>query len=235
MELIKTYVENLDDEMGGGIPKGHVVLISGTPGSMKSSLILSIMYNNMKKNNLKSLYLSIEENKESLDMCMSRLGMGDVDEKKLSIVDIGRLRIEHSEADEAKDWLKILKEYIIRRIKEERFDILAIDSLTALYSLTELRHPRKELFHFFGFLKSLKITTLLISEIAGSSQDGMLGLFKEDYLADGIILLKLHEVGDTDIQLRIRCVKMRHQKHYHGYQALIYRDGKFMATPVISD
>ena len=45
-ELLRTYIEGLDEELGGGIQKGHVVLVSGTPGTMKSSSILYMMYQN---------------------------------------------------------------------------------------------------------------------------------------------------------------------------------------------
>ncbi|PJB22140.1 MAG: hypothetical protein CO114_01620, partial [Euryarchaeota archaeon CG_4_9_14_3_um_filter_38_12] len=36
MKRIKTYVEEFDKIVDGGIPAGSVVLVSGTPGSMKS-------------------------------------------------------------------------------------------------------------------------------------------------------------------------------------------------------
>ena len=45
VERLKTYIERFDQELGGGIPKGHVVLVSGTPGTMKTSLVFSIIYN----------------------------------------------------------------------------------------------------------------------------------------------------------------------------------------------
>jgi len=35
---ISTYVEGLDEILGGGFPVGHVVLLSGLPGTMKSTL-----------------------------------------------------------------------------------------------------------------------------------------------------------------------------------------------------
>ena len=43
---VKTYIQGLDEQMSGGVPKGHVVLISGMPGTMKSSVAFNILYNN---------------------------------------------------------------------------------------------------------------------------------------------------------------------------------------------
>lgn len=231
--MIRTYIEGFDEILGGGIPDGHTVLISGNPGTMKSSVCLNLLYNNQKFDKRKGLYISLEEGKESLLTSMKKLKIGEFEEKNMFIVDLGKLRIEYDEVDRAQDWLKIITEYITRRVKEDGFKIVVLDSLTALYSLIELDNPRQELFHFFGFLRKQGVTTLLISEMTPGSD--AYGPYREDFLADGNILLRLHEVGDTDIQLRIRCMKMRHANHHRGYFALIHRGDRFMVTPVISE
>ena len=46
---IRTYVTGLDNRIEGGIPKGHIVLIAGESGSMKSSLAWNILYNYAKE------------------------------------------------------------------------------------------------------------------------------------------------------------------------------------------
>ena len=74
-DKIKTYVNGLDPRLEGGIPKGHIVLISGTSGSMKSSLTFNIGYNYALDGFGKVLYISLEQNKESLIMHMTKLGM----------------------------------------------------------------------------------------------------------------------------------------------------------------
>jgi len=48
-ERVKTHVDGLDELVGGGIPKGHVVLISGLPGTMKSSLTYAILHRNAQE------------------------------------------------------------------------------------------------------------------------------------------------------------------------------------------
>lgn len=232
--MIQTYIEGFDYELGGGIPEGHTILLSGTPGTMKSSLALNILYNNMKNADKKCLYISLEESKKSLTKMMKNLGMDEFDEEQLFIVDLGKLRLDYKEADEELDWFNILYGYLKRRVEEEGVSIVAIDSITALYSLVNLKNPRQELFHFFGFLKSLEITTILITEMPYGSVD-MVYPYREDFLTDGNLLLKLHDVGETDVQLRIRCVKMRHTNHQRGYFALMHRGNRFMVTSVISD
>lgn len=233
-ERIRTYVEGLDERFGGGLVKGHVILLSGTPGTMKSSLALSILYNNAKHDDRKVLYISIEESRESLLRAMRSLGFTEMDENKMFIVDIGRLRLEHADADAGRDWFRILKEYLRRKVDTDGVEMVVIDSLTAIYALTTMENPRQQLFHFFGFLKSLGVTTILISE-TDVGEDARFGPHHEEYLTDGTILLKFVDVGETDVQLRMRIVKSRHSKIYHGDLTMIFKDGKFTVTPPLTD
>ena len=230
---IKTYIQGLDERVGGGFKKGHVILLAGSPGAMKSSLALNLAYNNAKNDGMKVLYISIEESRESLMLAMKSLGMNPMDESKLMIIDLGKLRLEHTDADAGRDWFKILKEYLRKKVDTEGIQLVVIDSLTAIYALSNMQNPRQDLFHFFGFLKRLGITTILISETQGNKSE--FGPHHEEYLADGTILLRFVDVGDVDVQLRIRIVKMRHTKIHHGDLALHFRDGVFTVTTPITE
>lgn len=230
---IKTYVQGLDQHLDGGLRHDHAILLAGSPGTMKSSLALHLAYNNAKYDGLKVLYITVEESRESLLTAMKSLGMNPQDETKMMIIDLGKLRLEHTDADSGRDWFKIIKEYLRKKVDTEGVQLVVIDSLTAVYALTEMKNPRQELFHFFGFLKRLGITTILIAETQGGKGD--FGPHHEDYLADGTILLRYVDVGDVDVQLRLRIVKMRHTKIYHGDLVLLFRDGEFTVTNPITE
>lgn len=233
MDRVKTYVDGFDDLLGGGIPEGSVVLVAGTPGTMKTALTFSLLYENVKAGS-KALYISLEESQEDLRAAMSDLGLADLDDLELYILDIGKIRLEHKEEELAKNWLEILQKYIEQRVRMNGFDLVAVDSLEALYSLSRLDHPRRDLFHFFGFLKGLDATTFLISEVS-TANDGRIGRYDEEFLADGILYLRHFEKGETDVQLRLRCVKMRRTRHEQGYFALIREKGRFQITRAISE
>ena len=232
MDRVHTYIDGFDEALGGGIPKGHVVIVSGSPGTMKTSVTFSILYNNVKAGS-KGLYISLEDSQDDLKGAMEDLGMGGIDGMELYILDVSKIRLEHKDEELNKNWLEILTKYIEQRVKVNHFDLVAIDSLAALYSLNQMENPRRELFHFFGFLRSLDATTLLISEVP-TGENGRLSKYDEDFLADGVLYLRLTEVGGTDVQLRLRCVKMRRTKHDHGYFALIREDGRFQIARAIS-
>ena len=233
MDRLKTHVEGFDESLGGGIPRGSIVLVAGTPGTMKTALTFSILYENVKAGS-KALYISLEESQEDLRASMTELGMTGLDAMELYILDIGKIRLEHRDEELSKNWLDVLRKYIDQRVRVNGFDLVAIDSLAALYSLSHFDHPRRDLFHFFGFLKSLGATAFLISEVS-AADGGRISSFGEEFLTDGILVLRHFEKGETDVQLRMRCVKMRRTRHEHGYYALIRNNGKFQITRAISE
>src|SRR3989442_4094295 len=171
MDRVKTYIQGFDEALGGGVPKGHVVLVSGSPGTMKTSLTFSILYNNVKAGS-KGLYISLEESNEDLKGAMDDLGMSGIEHMELYILDVSKIRLEHKDEELNKNWLDILMKYIEQRVKVNHFDLVAIDSLAALYSLNKMENPRRGLVHFFGFLKSLGAATFLISEVPSRGNDG---------------------------------------------------------------
>ena len=226
VERIRTYVDGLDDVLGGGIPSGHVVLLAGPSGTMKSSLSLYILLNNWNRDDIKGVHISFEERKESLLKSMESMGI-DLKGKDL-IVDIGRLRFERQEVDEAGDWIKVLEEYVEKRVKKDGVSLVAIDSLNSLYSLSHLEDHRKSLFRFFTFLREIGATTILISE--WEEEGGF--PHHEDYLADGVFFVNFRERSTGEVDLQIRCAKLRHSNHSRNYFKLIFRNGKFYIEPL---
>ncbi|HYS71991.1 MAG TPA: ATPase domain-containing protein [Thermoplasmata archaeon] len=219
---VRTFVEGFDDALEGGIPAGHVVILAGPSGSMKTSLALSMLHHNRREAGLKGLYISLEEGRESLLRTMERLGMKPEED---FIVDIGKLRTEHEDVETARDWLTIIKEYLTRRLEKGGVGLVVIDPVNSLYSLAELHNPRRDLFHFFTYLRGLEVTTLLIAEAEGPN--GFPN--HEEFLADGAITLSYANEADGHVELQIRCVKMRHANHTRDYFRLEFEDGRFRA------
>ncbi len=230
--LLQTYVDGLDRALGGGIPRGSTVLVAGTPGTMKTSLILWMMHENARLNGVKSLYVSLEQDMDSLKAGAARMGMKNLHEANVYILDMGQLRRGLQRSESSKDWFTILFEIIKEAVSATGYGVLALDSLEALYALSEIKTPRREMFHFLSSIKELGLTTFLIAEQPfGSTR---LAQWGEDFLADGILNLRQVEVGETDVQLRLRCIKMRWMNHDHNALALNHDGQKFFVTHVIS-
>ena len=224
ISLLPTHVEGLDNALGGGIPRGSVVLVAGNPGTMKTSLVFNILYHNARAGS-RALYVTLEQSAENLKTAMKRFGLGGFKEHQVYILDIGKLRLALNRKEMTRDWIEILLEIVKEAVTTNAYDILALDSLDALYSLMGLHSPRRELFHLFGSLKEMGLTVFLISEVPfGSSQ---ITQFGEDFLADGIIYLKHVENGQNEIQLKLRCMKMRMVKNEATYLTLAHDENGF--------
>ncbi len=219
--LIPTFVEGLDTALGGGIPAGHVVLLHGPTGTMKTSLALYVLAKNQAQG-LRCLHLSLEEDRGSLRRTLSGLGLETED----FIVDIASLRAEHGVAEEPGDWLDILLAYLQRKA-QDGLDLLALDPLDALFDMARIRAPRQALFRFFHFLRDAEITALLIVEDPSFPRG-------EDRVADGVWEVTQRELEGGLVSLWTRFVKMRHAMHSRDFHRLEFRDGVFRARPLLS-
>jgi KaiC/GvpD/RAD55 family RecA-like ATPase len=226
--LYKTYINGFDRELGGGIPEGHVVLISGSPGTMKSTVAYNILYNNIKKKNVNGAFISLEQSRKSLLFHMSRTGMKEDLGKKLTILDLVRIRKNVKDL-KAKNWLDIIKKHLLLLKKQNPYQILVIDSLPVLEIISGVQDRRTELFYFFEWLRDLNVTTFIVCEV--SSDPNV--LHDEEFLADGIIYLSMEKVGEIDIHRRIRCIKMRGMDHSTNVFTLELKDRTFRVTQTI--
>jgi circadian clock protein KaiC len=232
-ELIKTYIIGFDEKLGGGIPEGSVVLVVGEPGTMKSSVAFNILFHNASQANVQGLYISLEQSRESLMDHMTGLNMDiSVCEDNVNILDLGLIRKNLTMlADQS--WMHVFKMYVENLQKSHDFRLLVLDSLPVLELLAEFKSPRADLFHFFEWLRDQEITTFLISEMSQASP--AYAKYDEDFLADGIIHVKMEKVDDINIQRRIRCVKMRSANHSPNFFTLLFHDGTFEVTKVIGE
>jgi len=235
IERVKTYIHNFDEYIQGGVPKGHVILISGTPGTMKSSVCYSILYNNAKHHGTRSVYMTLEQSKENLLQQMNLMGLSDpVVQEKVYVLDLATIRKNVTEMMSKGSWLQVFKMYAETIKKDQGYDLLVLDSLDVLEMAAQLNNDRRnDLFYLFMWLRNMGITSFLISE---TSPDQMFNSrFEEGYLADGVIALKLQNIGEADVQRRIRCIKLRSTNHKTGYFSLMFSDGMFRATQVINE
>ncbi len=232
MQTIPTYVEGLDKALGGGVPEGNAVLIAGGPGTMKSTLVYSILYKNALEG-IPGLFVSLEQRTPDIVAKMAQLGMPPLPEDKLYVMDMADIRMAFREKDKEKprDWLKILQKLFEEAVGAGGYRLFALDSLDVLYVIGSFKEVRKELFHFVNMLKELGFTPFLVGEIPLGSQ--MREGRPEDFLADGIIFTEQFPVGAMGVQLRARCVKMRGANHDRGYFLLDWDGGRFLARKAI--
>lgn len=100
-----------DRALGGGLVKGSLTLISGSPGVGKSTLLLQVMLSYSK--NIKVLYISGEESESQIKSRANRISKGI---QKMDLISENNI------------------DNIIAYLEKERVDVVAIDSVQTLIS-----------------------------------------------------------------------------------------------------
>ncbi len=231
-DIISTHNERLNSILGGGIPAGHVVLINGAPGTMKSSFAFHILHSAASHSNKKVMYFSLEQKRVSLIRQMGRMGMPMADTKEnLMVIDMVDLR--RSMAKDEGDWRSIILRYVKNVHAEMPFDIFVLDSLDSFKSIAQFEFNRQSMKDLFDWFKELKITVLFITERPLEALD--ISPQGETYLADGVIELLMPEIGDGKVYRWLRCVKMRGLQNDPRYYAFYLADGEFKFSLPLAD
>jgi KaiC/GvpD/RAD55 family RecA-like ATPase len=225
IQRVRTFVHGLDEKMEGGIPKGSVNLICGTAGTMKSSLAYSILYHNALSAGIPGLYVTLEQDPRSLLIHMEKLNMAK--EGAVDIVSFNDIK-EKVKERRVENWIQKLSGFLKEMKDEKKYELLVIDSLNALYSLTTIKDVRAEIYFFFKSLSDLGFTSFLISEMP--PEGGRYGEYGvEEFLSDGIIHLLFQRRGGilTSLERYIGIVKMRATNHDTHYFPLLYQNDRF--------
>lgn len=187
---VSTGVANLDMVLSGGFRPKSVILVSGNPGSGKTIFSTQFLLAGTRIGE-RGLYVSFTERKEDYYTNMETLGLdvNDPGEKGLfKFIDFPTL-------DE--EGMKEAADVVTKEIMDYQPRRLVVDSISAFTQSMSKAETRQFLHVLFGrILKDLDVTTLLIGEIQlGESKTGF-GV--EEFIADGVILLKYSRTGKTE-------------------------------------
>ncbi|WP_342764676.1 ATPase domain-containing protein [Thermococcus sp. Bubb.Bath] len=135
----ETGIPGMDELLGGGIYEGSITLIAGPTGSGKTILALNLA-SNLSKSGKKVLYIAYEESLAALRDTLEKLGLEE-NFRIVSMVPEGRTPVEY---------YALIRELV----EKEGFDVLVIDSLSAMQS------------HMDGkeFIKAVRYLQLLTKE-----------------------------------------------------------------------
>ena len=122
------------------------------------------------------------------------------------LIDANNPDVEDSSNKVGINWLDDIQKLIRDRVEFGDVNLVVLDSLNGLYALTEFTNARKELFHFFGFLREINVTSFLIVESIGNSQKiGEWGV--EHFLADGIFELGIIEEREPMRYIQVKKIR----------------------------
>lgn len=205
-------IDGLDQIFDSDIPKNSVVMITGVEGTVKSGFTFSLLSNYLEQSGEFGLYIILEQNKQNhLDNMKS---MGINISSNLMISDINDYRMDYS--DEDLDIVDLLGKTILMYKERygDKFTTIAIDSLSAMYSLMSVdsRELRKKVHHLFERIRREKITSFIIFEQMEMLNNTIQTTGMEGYIADGVIELGM-KLNQSDALRFLRVRKMRATKH----------------------
>ncbi len=187
-ERIKTGIEGLDRMLGGGPFKGSIMLVTGAPGSGKTTTGLHFIVEGARSNE-RGLFVSFEQSEEQLTRQGEAFGW-----KMKELLARGIMRIESyiPQPDNVEDiFLQI------QRHMEERFPSrLVIDSVTALNDLVPEDTYVQWVKAGESALRALGVTSLLTE--TGESI-GPVSNSEISSMADVILSLR-HVESDSDLK-----------------------------------
>ena len=235
VKLFRDSVTGLEKVFKTDIKAPAIVLITGPPGSMKTSFCYTIMSKYLEETGEFGLYTTLEETVQSHIRNMESLGF-DLS-MNMQISDFTDLReIDRVvEGGEDTDYLKFLEKMIVHFKGKygEKFTVFALDSLGALYSLMEDdTQMRKKMFYFFKMIRDNNLIAFIVMERQIGGESNLLG--NEGFLVDGIMMMGLDRSRGKLVRY-LQVEKMRASQHSMEKHAIEVGKGGLVVLGPIFD
>jgi circadian clock protein KaiC len=177
----KTGIPGFDELIEGGIPEGFVVVVTGPPGTGKTTLSLQFLFEGVK-NNERCIFFSFEENAEQLINHSIRFGW-DFGE----YIDKGYLEIFGFSRFSTEEIMEIIDIFKPKRI--------VFDSLNIFSDVTEFRRSTQ----WRNILKEIKEKKIICIAITEKQSDLSAKKFDDfDFMGDGLFFLDKKQNHELD-------------------------------------
>jgi KaiC/GvpD/RAD55 family RecA-like ATPase len=233
---IRTGIEGFDGLIEGGLLEGRQYLVSGSPGSGKTTFGVQFLVSGATQGEA-GAYVVLSESIGTIIEDMSRYSLNIDDlikKKKLFFLDIGP-NMKYGEFDEITSFItpsydqqtaespqnappspySVFKN-VESLVKQHDIKRLVIDSLSAIrFTTQEPANEERSINRFIRNLKNLGCTTLLLSELTKPDAYTI-----EQFASHGVVFL--HNFMDKGGMVRsLQIIKMRGTKHdceMHGIE-----------------
>ena len=207
MDTVPTGVDGLDEMLGGGVPRGHVVALLGSFGTGKTTFALQFLMQGLI-NGERGIFITLEEDVESI--LKTAAGYGWDLRSHLGDKTAGLIKLEPSDAKATATRVKSELPTFIKSFGAQR---IAIDSISLLSMMfPDEVERRTRLFALCDQIRKTGATAIVTAEVKDdnprSSRDGLV-----EYVSDGVISLRLVERSNGEVQPAVQIVKMRRVKH----------------------
>jgi len=218
---VTTGIEGLDELVGGGFPRGRVILVLGGPGAGKTILASQFLYRGISEYNENGIFVSLDESQNNYFSEMLKFGWDFkkaeeegkflfVDATRLSRVAILKEKMLKEETSSLRGkQLQIDKliEDLQAKIQQIGAKRVVLDTLASLfYRFMDPIERRTAGVDLIESLSDLGATTIVTTELSYLGLER--NLMDEEFLVHGVIMMQtLFSGGTTTRALQVE--KMR--------------------------
>lgn len=211
VERIPTFIPGLDALIQGGLQRGDFIILAGGVGCGKTTFAAQYVYNAINMLDEPAVFVTFEEDSESLRRNMSKFGinLGSLEKQgKLKLLDLEILESEGLGAN---------IDLILAALDKINGRRLILDSLTAFLTGAKDKFDYRFLTHLiYKTLKREGVTTMMTVS-KGQGMD-LVSNSVEEFVADGVFLLEPFLSESMELRTRFMVRKLRgadHSKKYH--------------------
>ncbi len=204
---VTTGVAGLDALMGGGIPAGDAILVSGPSGTGKSVLATQFIASGAR-NGEPGVIAVFEEHPREYLRRASELGFDLEELERDGSVKVLYLRPLDLSPDEA---LHAIRE-AVEELGARRVVIDSLSGFELALAPTFREDYRESLYRLVGALTGRGVTVMMTMEIVQSFTDLRFSPYIISFLSDNIILLRYVEIAGQ-LRKHLAIVKMRNSDH----------------------
>lgn len=222
IQRVPLGVPQLDSVIEGGLPKGSLILLAGTPGSGKTAFGAKFLYEGIAAYGEKGIYVSFAEAHDAFFAELERNGVDfkkSEEEGKFAFLDLLTSKSEG---------IATTTQLIVDAVTDLGAKRLVVDSFSAMaQAFPQVIEARSILHTILGkVIRQAGCTTLLIVEVPVGSE--RLGLGIEEFVADGVLRFSQREVDGRILRIldihKMRGTKIGKREHLftldHGFRVL---------------
>jgi circadian clock protein KaiC len=216
-ERVSSGISGLDALLGGGFPKGRVILVSGEPGSGKTILAAQYLVKGIVEHGERGVFVCMEENKPDFYREMAQFGWDlaaleksggfvFVDATPLRFIP-GKVKLGEKVVERKDFSLNSLIQAISSAAEKIHATQISVDSLASLSIQYEnIFQRRLAVLDLVGALSNIGSTSIITTEMKSPGIRRILQA--EEFLAHGVITMQNVMVGNSMTRV-IQIQKMR--------------------------